>query len=148
MSSSMHPCQVRSAWNTGCLGLITILRWPLYYYILNCLSTTVSDRITILIYQRGIKEKLFSRNIGWVKWGRWYRSGKWAGQNRLCLQTSGITQVPLVWLQFNGLWTEPLKILEKEMATHSIILAWKILWTEQPGSLQSMGSQGIGPNRA
>ena len=31
--------------------------------------------------------------------------------------------------------------LEKEMATHSSILAWKILWTEEPGGLQSMGSQ-------
>ena len=32
-------------------------------------------------------------------------------------------------------------LLEKEMATHSSILAWKILWTEQPGTLQSMGLQ-------
>ena len=31
--------------------------------------------------------------------------------------------------------------LEKEMVTHSSILAWKILWTEEPGKLQSMGSQ-------
>ena len=31
--------------------------------------------------------------------------------------------------------------LEKEMATHSNILAWKISWTEEPGRLQSMGSQ-------
>ena len=31
--------------------------------------------------------------------------------------------------------------LEKEMTTHSSILAWEILWTEEPGGLQSMGSQ-------
>ena len=31
--------------------------------------------------------------------------------------------------------------LEKEMATHSSTLAWKIPWTEEPGRLQSMGSQ-------
>jgi len=31
--------------------------------------------------------------------------------------------------------------LEKEMTTHSSILAWKIPWTEEPGGLQSMGSQ-------
>ena len=31
--------------------------------------------------------------------------------------------------------------LEREMATHSSILAWKIPWTEKPGGLQSMGSQ-------
>ena len=33
--------------------------------------------------------------------------------------------------------------LEKGMATHSIILAWRILWTEEPGRLQSIGSQRI-----
>ena len=32
-------------------------------------------------------------------------------------------------------------LLEKEMATHSSILAWKIPWAEEPGGLQSMGSQ-------
>ena len=31
--------------------------------------------------------------------------------------------------------------LEKEMATHSSILAWEVLWTEEPGRLQSMGLQ-------
>ena len=36
--------------------------------------------------------------------------------------------------------------LEKEMATHSSILAWRIPWTEKPGGLQSMGSQGAGHN--
>ena len=34
--------------------------------------------------------------------------------------------------------------LEKEMATHSSILAWGIPWTEEPGRLQSMGSQSVG----
>ena len=34
--------------------------------------------------------------------------------------------------------------LEKEMATHSSILAWKISWTEKPGGLQSVGSQRVG----
>ena len=34
--------------------------------------------------------------------------------------------------------------LEKEMATHSGILAWRILWTEEPGRLQSMGLQRVG----
>ena len=35
-------------------------------------------------------------------------------------------------------WKDP---LEKRMATHSSILAWRIPWTEEPGRLQSMGSQ-------
>ena len=38
-------------------------------------------------------------------------------------------------------WEDP---LEKEMATHSSILAWKIPWTEEPGRLQSMGLQRVG----
>ena len=43
------------------------------------------------------------------------------------------------WVQSLG-WEDP---LEKEMATHSSILAWKIPWTEEPGRLQSMGLQRI-----
>ena len=35
-------------------------------------------------------------------------------------------------------------LLEKEMATHSSILAWKIPWMEEPDRLQSMGSQRVG----
>ena len=38
-------------------------------------------------------------------------------------------------------WKDP---LEKDMATHSSILAWRILWTEEPGEPQSMGSQRVG----
>ena len=38
--------------------------------------------------------------------------------------------------------------LEKEMATHPSILAWKISWTEEPGGLQSMWSQRVGYNWA
>ena len=36
--------------------------------------------------------------------------------------------------------------LEKEMATHSSILAWRIPWTEEPGGLQSTGLQRVGHN--
>ena len=42
-------------------------------------------------------------------------------------------------------WEDP---LEEEMATHSSILAWRIPWTEEPGGLQSMGSQRVGHNWA
>ena len=34
--------------------------------------------------------------------------------------------------------------LEKEMATHSSILAWKIIWPKEPGRIQSIGSQRVG----
>ena len=42
------------------------------------------------------------------------------------------------WVQFPGR-----ENLEKEMATHSSILAWRIPWTEEPGGPQSMGSQSV-----
>ena len=38
--------------------------------------------------------------------------------------------------------------LEKKMETHSSILAWKIPWMEEPGGVQSIGSQRVGHNRA
>ena len=44
------------------------------------------------------------------------------------------------WVQFLGQEDS----LEKEMATHSSILAWRIPWTEELGGLQSMGSQRVG----
>ena len=43
------------------------------------------------------------------------------------------------WVQSLG-WEDP---LEKEMATHTSILAWRIPWTVEPGRLQSMGSQRV-----
>ena len=44
------------------------------------------------------------------------------------------------WVQSLG-WEDP---QEKEMATHSNTLAWKIPWVQEPGRLQSMGSQRVG----
>ena len=43
------------------------------------------------------------------------------------------------WVQSLG-WKDP---LEKEMATHSSTVAWKIPWMEEPSNLQSMGSQRV-----
>ena len=45
-----------------------------------------------------------------------------------------------MWVRALG-WEDP---LEKRMATHSSILAWEIPWTEEPGGIQSMGSQRMG----
>ena len=44
------------------------------------------------------------------------------------------------WVQSLG-WKDP---VEKEMATYSSILAWKIPWTEEPGGLQSTGPERVG----
>ena len=54
-----------------------------------------------------------------------------------------LKNLPAMWeTQIQSLGWED--ALEKEMATHSSILAWKSPWTEQPGRLQSMGSQRVG----
>ena len=45
-----------------------------------------------------------------------------------------------IWVQSLG-WEDP---LEEELATHSSILAWEILWTEEPSEPQSKGSQRVG----
>ena len=52
--------------------------------------------------------------------------------------------VQKTWVQSLG-WEDP---LEKGTATHSSILAWRIAWTEEPGRLQSRGSQRVGHNWA
>ena len=52
-----------------------------------------------------------------------------------CLSTMRATQVRSLGQE------DP---LEKEMAIHSSTIAWKIPWTEEPGRLQSMGSQRVG----
>ena len=54
-----------------------------------------------------------------------------------CLLTMRETQVQALGLE------DP---LEKEMATHSSILAWEIPWMEEPGGLQSLGSQRVEHN--
>ena len=54
-----------------------------------------------------------------------------------------VKRLPTIWeTQGQSLGRED--PLEKEMATHSSILAWKIPWMEAPGRLQSMGSQRVG----
>ena len=55
---------------------------------------------------------------------------------------SGVKNLPSrqeTWVQSLGREDPP----EEGMATHSSILAWRILWTEKPGRLQSMGSQKV-----
>ena len=60
----------------------------------------------------------------------------------LSLVAQSVKNLPAVqetWVWSLG-WED---VLEKEMATHSSILAWKISWTEEPGGLQSMGLQSV-----
>ena len=59
------------------------------------------------------------------------------------LMAQMVKRLPAMWkTQVHSLGQED--PLEKEVAIHSSILAWKIPWTEEPGRLQSMGSQRVG----
>ena len=61
--------------------------------------------------------------------------------NSLVAQTvKRLSAMQEIWVRSLG-WEDP---LEKEMAAHSSILAWKIPWTEEPGRLPSMGLQRVG----
>ena len=63
--------------------------------------------------------------------------------NNISLEAQRLKHLPPMretWVQSLGQENS----LEKEMATHSSILAWRIPWTEEPGRLQFMGSQRVG----
>ena len=99
-----------------------------------------------------------SMDVSWVDSGSWW----WAGRPDV-LQFMGSQRVGHDWateLNWTELVAQMIKNLaamwetqvwsqdqedplEKEMATHSSILAWKIPWTEEPGGPQSMGSQRV-----
>ena len=66
----------------------------------------------------------------------------WSYGTRSSLVAQMIKLLPAMWETWVWSlgWEDP---LEKEMATHSSILAWRIPWTEKPGGLQSMGSQRV-----
>ena len=64
-------------------------------------------------------------------------------RNRASLVAQMLKHLPGMWeTQVRSLGRED--PLEKEMATHSSTLAWRIPWREEPGRLQSMGSQRVG----
>ena len=60
------------------------------------------------------------------------------------LVVKNLPEIQKTWVQSLG-WED---LLEKEMVTHSSILAWRILWTEEPGGLQSMGLQWVRLNNS
>ena len=67
----------------------------------------------------------------------------YSSDNLYSLVAQTVKRLPAMWetwVQSLG-WKDP---LEKEMAIHSNTLAWKIPWTEDPATLQSMGSQRVG----
>ena len=60
-------------------------------------------------------------------------------ENMVAQEVTHLPTVQETWIQFLG----HEDLLEREMAPHFSILAWKIPWMEEPGRLQSMGSQRV-----
>ena len=88
------------------------------------------------------KETKTGKNYSQVE--RQGKVSKWLSiWTELSLVAQTVKRLPSIretWVQSLG-QEDP---LEKEMATHSSILSWRIQWTEEPGRLQSMGSQRVG----
>ena len=99
----------------------------------------------MVIWLRKLKQGLWINLEGWDKegGGREFQKG-----GDICIPMTSLVAQMVKHLptmretRVQSLGREYL--LEKEMATHSSILAWKIPWTEEPGRLQSMGSQRVG----
>ena len=91
------------------------------------------------------------RILEWVaypffSWYSWPKNWTWisciAGgflTNSVAQLVKSLPAMQETWVQSLG-WEDP---LEKEMATHSSILAWRIPWTEEPGGLESMGHKEL-----
>ena len=75
---------------------------------------------------------------------RGYRGFPGGSEVKASAWNAGDPRMQETWVRSLG-WEDP---LEKEMATHSSTLAWRIPWREEPGRLQSMGSQRVGHNQA
>ena len=83
----------------------------------------------ILMVYLGTVQRVFLQNL------QYYERTSLVAQTVKRLSTMQETRVRALG------WEDP---LEKEMAIHSSTIAWRIPWTEEPGRLQSMGSQRVG----
>ena len=93
----------------------------------------VSSRITIL-------GTLWTHRVLGAKGWIWERVCPWAWASQVAQLIKNLPAMQETQIWSLG-WEDP---LEKDMATHSSSLAWRIPWTEEPGRLQSMGLQRVG----
>ena len=107
--------------------------------VLNTMPCTVtSERTTAPIYRPA-----------WVKRETQDSVSRLLFHSPLILSTN-VCRVPCArhsagsWIYPQEIHTSLKTVLEKEMATHSSVLSWRIPWAEEPGGLQSMGSQRVG----
>ena len=104
-----------------------------------------------LSYQRSVLSSVGSVNscsISMIHMSKFSRESKvWSARNYLfsTMVAQMVKSLPAMTQVRSLGWEDP---LEKEMATHSSILAWRIPWMEEPGGLQSMQSQRVRHNWA
>ena len=83
-------------------------------------------------------ESDMTERLNWTDW-KWFWLPRWQQWSIICLPMQETQETQVLFLG----WEDP---LEKGMATHSIILTWRIPGTEEPGVLQSRGSHRVGHN--
>ena len=88
-------------------------------------------------------QETWVRSLGWED--PWRRIGyplQYSWVSLVAQLVKNLPPIQEVWVRFLG-WEDP---LEKRVATHFSMLAWRIPWTDEPGGLQSMGSQRVEHN--
>ena len=110
-------------------------------YLVNSILSQPLQKTKIILKRKihlvNKKEKIKLRKI------RRYTSTFPSTKHKASLVAQTVKHLPTMWeTRVQSLGRED--PLEKEMATHSSTLAWKIPWTEEPGRLQSMGLQRVG----
>ena len=111
----------------------------------------IRDVVLILGWEDPLEEgiathfRIFAWRIPWTEepGGLQFMGSQRVGRDRTNLASMNVwmcVYIPILSHSSQG-WED---LLEKEIATHSSILAWKISWMEKPGRPQSMGSQRVG----
>ena len=116
--------------------------WYVYIYTYICVYIFVFHKNMFCAVLNVLYSSLFDREKP-----LWFSNITVAKRERASLVAWRVKSLPAMqetWVWFLS-WEGP---LEKEIVTHSSVLAWKIAWTEEPGGLQSMGSQRVGHNWA
>ena len=127
------------SWEVNCQDLSCIFSSPLVSTVL-CNSWVFLHAPPLEDTCYGAEMRAKGGPSGWAHGTT--ESYKWRlrGSPRGCSGKEPACQRRRTWVWFLS-WEDP---LEEEMATHSSILAWRIPWTEEPGGLQSTGSQRVG----
>ena len=124
----------------GIKGIFLHLTKDIYKKTLQLANILLNDESLVfsLLLRGTKKKKVCSYHFCPAIYQR-FKPVHWGKASLVAQMVKCLPAVWETWVQSLG-WEDP---LEKEMATHSSTLAWKIPWIEEPGRLQSMGSQRV-----